>query len=364
MRNLINDTPAKRNYVFIDNIRCIAMMSIVADHSFNVGDYIFKAHTASFWIYSINIQLAKFGTVSFFLLAGFLLGDKFAEYTPGQYLGRRFKNTFRPWIIWSLIFLLAIMAKSAVMALRIYHDPFNFWATLLSTLKIVYLYSNYWFIINFLICIGILLMFKRRLYSWKLGAALLTCTLFYCVNVYFEWIAPIHTTALFGFVFFLWLGAQLHKNWEVVERKIRATPYLVFIGFFILTLALSMAEAHVLLGRNSIEPYNTLRFTNLLYSLAVFALLVKIRDFKLIAYFKPRETTFGIYLIHYILIYNLLPEILIHLDLDNPGEMHFLALAAYQYSRFLVVYLATLFIVKGINRTRFKWIIGGSAAAK
>jgi hypothetical protein len=337
------------------------MMSIVADHSFNVGDYIFKAYTASFWVYGINIQLAKFGTVSFFLLAGFLLGDKFAEYTPGQYLGRRFKNTFRPWIIWSLIFLLAIMAKSAVMAFHIYHDPFNFWTTLLSALKIVYLYSNYWFIINFLICIGILLMFKRRLYSWKLGAALLTCTLFYCVNVYFEWIEPIHTTALFGFVFFLWLGAQLHKNWEVVERKIRATPYLVFIGFFILSLALSIAEARLLLERNSIEPYNTLRFTNLLYSLAVFALLVKIRDFNLIAYFKPRETTFGIYLIHYIIIYNILPEILIHMNLVNAENMSVAGIFMYQYGRFIIAYVVALFIVKGINLTRFKWIIGNTA---
>ncbi|GAB3919046.1 acyltransferase family protein [Mucilaginibacter boryungensis] len=360
MRNLINDTPAKRNYTFIDNIRCIAMMGIVADHAFNVGDYIFKTHSASFWAYGINIQLAKFGTITFFLLAGFLLGDKFAEYTPAQYLKRRFKNTFRPWIIWSLIFLIAIMAKSAVMALRIYHDPFDVWASLLSTLKIVYLYSNYWFIINFLICIGILLMFKRRLYSWKLGVALLACTLFYSINVYFEWIEPIHTTALFGFVFFLWLGAQMHKNWEMVERKIRTMPLLVFTGMFLMTLALTMAETHVLLQRHSIEPYNTLRVTNLLYSLAVFALLVKIRDFNLLSYFKPRETTFGIYLIHYIIIYNILPEILIHLDVVNAADMSLAGICTYQYSRFIITYVVTFFIVKGINTTRFKWIIGNT----
>ncbi|MES2278325.1 MAG: acyltransferase [Bacteroidota bacterium] len=362
MQNLINDTPAKRNYTFIDNIRCIAMMSIVADHSFGLGDYIFPSYSTSFWTYAFNIQIAKFGTVTFFLMAGFLLGDKFTEYTPAQYLGRRFKSTFKPWIIWSLLFLVAIMAKTAVMNLRIYHEPFYFWADLLHTLKIVYLDSNYWFIINFLICIGILLLFKKRLYSWQLGAALLACTLFYSVNIYYEWIYPIHTTALFGFVFFLWLGAQLHKHWEVVERKIRTTPYAVFILLFAITLALSLTETRLLFDHKSADPFNTLRVTNLLYSLAAFALLVKIRDFNVIGYFKPRETTYGIYLVHYILIYNLLPEILIHLDLIKPGAMSALSLCIYQYARFLVVYLITLFIVKGINNTRFKWIIGNNIA--
>lgn len=360
MQNLVNDNPHKRNYTFIDNIRCIAMMSIVADHSFGMGDYLFKSYSASFWAYSFNIQIAKFGTVTFFLMAGFLLGDKFAEYTPAQYLGRRFKSTFKPWIIWSLVFLVAIMTKTAVMNLRIYHEHFYFWDDLLHTLKIVYLDSNYWFIINFLICIGILLMFKRQLYSWKLGAILLACTLFYSVNIYYEWIYPIHTTAIFGFVFFLWLGAQLHKNWEVVERKIRATSYAVFIVVFLITLALALTESYFLFVRHCRDPFNTLRVTNLLYSLTAFALLVKIRDFNLINYFKPRETTYGIYLIHYIMVFNLLPEILIHLNLDKPGDMSALSLAAYQYSRFLVVYLVTLFLVKGINRTSFKWIIGNN----
>jgi hypothetical protein len=361
MQNLVNIAPAKRNYAFIDNIRCIAMISIVADHCFGLGDYVLKSYSANFWIYAFNIQVAKFGTVTFFLMAGFLLGDKFSEYSPAQYLGRRFKSTFKPWIIWSLVFLTAIMVKDAILALRIYHDPFLFWDTLLRTLKIVYLDSNYWFIINFLICIGILLLFKKNLYSLKLGAALLACTLFYSVNIYFEWIYPIHTTALFGFVFFLWLGAQLHKNWEIVERKLRTTPYAVFIGLFILALAFTLTEAYLLYQRKSIDPFNTLRISNLLYSLVAFGLLVKIRDFNVV-YFKPRETTYGIYLIHYIIVYCILPEILIHLNLSAPADMPAWALGLYQYARLIVVYGLTLWLVKAINTTRFKWIIGNTVA--
>lgn len=337
------------------------MMSIVADHSFGLDEHGIRMYSAAFWANAFNIQVAKFGTITFFLMAGFLLGDKFADYSPAQYLGRRFKSTFKPWIIWSLLFLVAIMAKTAVMNIRIYHEPFNFWADLFHTLKVVYLDSNYWFIINFLICIGLLLLFKRQLYKWQLGAGLLACTLFYSVNIYYEWIPPGHTTALFGFVFFLWLGAQLHKNWEVVERKIRTTPLWVYIALVVLTLCLTFAESCTLYNLKSADPFNTLRITNIFYSLAGFALLVKIRNFN-VSFFKPRETTYGIYLIHYILVFNMLPEILIHLNLDSPGDMRFWQLALYQYSRFLVVYLTTVFIVKGINRTRFKWIIGGNTA--
>lgn len=363
MANLVTDAPVKKNYDFIDHLRCISMISIVADHCFNFDTYSFKLTAPNFWVYAFNVQIAKFGTVIFFLMAGFLLGDKFSEYTPSQYLGRRFKSTFKPWIIWSVFFLVTMVIKDAILALRIYHDPFFFWHTVFSDLKIVYLDTSYWFIINFLICIGILLMFKRQLYSLKLGAALLACTLFYCVNAYFEWIYPVHTTALFGFVFFLWLGAQLHKNWEVIERRIRTTSYPVFIALFAAVLALTLIEAYVLTERKSIEPFNTLRFSNLLYSLVAFGLLIKIRHFNT-SYFKPRETTYGIYLIHFIIIYFVIPEILIHLNLVQPAEMSAWQLAIFMYARFITAYLLTLWLVKWINTTRFKWLIGNTAAAK
>ncbi|GAB3938324.1 acyltransferase family protein [Mucilaginibacter myungsuensis] len=363
-QNLGNSAPAKRNYTFIDNIRCIAMMSIVADHAFSLGDNLFKGYDANFWVYGFNIQIAKFGTITFFLMAGFLLGDKFAEYTPGQYLGRRFKSTFKPWIIWSLVFLVAVMIREAVLALRIYHDPFDFWAQLLHTLKIVYLDSNYWFIINFLICIGMLLIFKKVLYKWQLGAGLMLCTLFYSVNIYNEWIFPVHTTALFGFVFFLWLGAQLHKNWDFVERRILSAPIWVFVTLFLIALCLALAEIRLLTSHGSVDPFNTLRISNIIYSLIAFGLLVKIKNLDLVSYFKPRETTYGIYLVHYIIIYNVLGEILIHFNVPAVTQMSAAGLFVYQYSRFLIVYLLTLGIVKGINRTSFKWVIGNNVTAK
>ena len=362
-QNTANRTTTKHNYTFIDNIRCIAMLSIVADHSFGLGDNLLKTFNAPFWVYNFNIQIAKFGTITFFLMAGFLLGDKFAEYTPAQYLARRFKSTFKPWIIWSLVFFAGVMIKTAVLIVRIHHDPFNFWTEFFHALKVVYLDSNYWFIINFLMCIAILLLFKKVLYHWQLGIGLLAFTLFYSVNIYFEWIYPIHTTALFGFVFFLWLGAQLNKKWHLIEQHILSAPIAIYFACYLLVFALAMAESRWLAGHSSVDPFNTLRITNILYSLVTFGLLIKMGNLKLLNYLKPRETTYGIYLVHYIIIYNILDEIFIHFNLPVVPEMSAAQVCIYQYFRFLIVYLITFAIVSFINRTRFKWIIGNNVMA-
>ena len=82
MQNLKNEAPPKKNYDFIDAIRGIAMMCIVAEHS--LGSYIFPYMSAKYWVYISLIQVIKFGTIAFFLLAGFLISEKFTDYTPSQ----------------------------------------------------------------------------------------------------------------------------------------------------------------------------------------------------------------------------------------------------------------------------------------
>lgn len=92
------------------------------------------------------------------------------------------------------------------------------------------------------------------------------------------------------------------------------------------------------------DEYNTLRISNIFYSLSFFALLLKIGSFKKLDYYlKPRQTTFGIYLVHQILIIRVLPEIFKwsswnHLEFTVTENL------AYIILRFL--------------KTRFKWSIG------
>jgi surface polysaccharide O-acyltransferase-like enzyme len=360
MQNLVNDTPAKKNYVFIDAIRSVAMISIVMEHSFSFSsDQYHAADPLSATTYTTVIQFIKFGTISFFLLAGFLIGEKFTDYTPVQYLKRRIDNTILPWIFWSLFFFLTMVMNDVVSVYKFYHGDFgaDYGLRLLNDLKIIYLYTSYWFIPNFLICIAVLLIFKRYLYSYWFGAVLFLFTVLYMFNIYNEWLEPRHSTAIFGFVFFLWLGAQFNHHLATVERFLDKTSIWLWVALSLISLILGILEINHLKTLHSADAYNSLRATNILYSLCFFFFLFKIKNFKLVNYLKPRETTYGIYLIHYILVYSLLPIIFPMFRLDING-LSYAQVWGYLLARFVIVYGITFGLVTLINKTKAKWLVG------
>jgi fucose 4-O-acetylase-like acetyltransferase len=347
-------TKEKKNFDFVDTIRCIAMIGIVFEHAVYNGSDIFQLFSTKHIIYIGLLQLSKFGTIAFFVLAGFLLGNKFFSYSSWEYFKRRLSTVFLPWLIWSIIFILALLAQKYV----VLKDKFALGKLLWENVKLTYLYTNYWFIINFMFCIGLLLIFKRYLYQWWLGALLFFASLVYSVNVYFEWFKPSHTIAIFGFVFFLWLGAMLNNKWELVEAKIKKTPDLIFIVLFLASFILSVLDTLNLISYNSADPYNTLRISNVIYSLVTILLFFKIKNFKFIKYLKPRETTFGVYLIHYIILVILLPELLRPLKLPTMQEMTIGGLILYVLCRFVLVYGITMLLIWSINKSKYRWIIG------
>lgn len=347
-----------KKFDFIDGIRCIAMISIVMEHAVFLDIY-HPTDQLSILMVCIWTQLIKFGTICFFLLAGFLIGEKFVQYTPLQYMKRRVGTTIGPWLFWSLFFLFTMCLDDLIKAVKFNSGHFgpNYGADFIEHLRGVFLFSNYWFIPNFLICIGILLLFRKYLYSYLLGAGLFVLTMFYTVNIYFEWIEPRHSVALFGFIFFLWLGAQINKNLDKFERLVSKIPYTPIIVVFIVTAALGIIEELHLINAKSIDPYNTLRISNILYSLTFFVLFFKIKEIKAVNFLRPRETTFGIYLIHFILVAKFLPMVFVSLKYDV-SQLSLPEMLTYQLSRFIIVYVLTFLLVIGINKTRFKWIIG------
>jgi len=353
-KNLINDAPKKPSYDFVDHIRCLAMMAIVAEHSLGAGVAVLP-QSARFNDYLHLMQVTKFGTITFFLLAGFLIGEKFTDYTPGQYLKRRFSNTFGPWLFWSGVFIVCFIANLAVKE-RMYHDGRFSLANILDGIKTVYFFTNYWFIINFMISISLLLVFKKHLYTLTFGAVLLAFTLFYSVNIHYEWINPTHTIAIFGFIFFLWLGAQLRKHWLTIDTYLHKVPYWALIIPVIIAYVLGITEIKALAGHSS-EPFNTLRFSNILYSLTVFAFLLKVRNIKMLNYLKPRDTTFGIYLIHYIILAFAIPEILrpLHIEVE---ELNLSQYFGYKLLFFILVYTVTIILVRLINKTKARRLVG------
>ena len=332
------------------------MMFIVFEHSAHSGIYIYPDLSIKHLVYMGIIQIAKPGTIAFFILAGFLIGSKFKDYSPSEYFKRRLSSTFIPWMVWSLVFVCTMSLKFWIVFRK--DNNFNLFSMILGSFKTVYLYSNYWFIINFLICIGILLLFRKHLYSKILGSVLFAFTLIYSINIHYEWFPPMHTMAIFGFVFFLWLGAQMNKNWDFIKKWIEKTPNFILLILFVLSFTLSIFEISGLFLSKSIDPYNTLRFSNILYSLISIAILLKIRNFNFTKFFLPRETTFGIYLVHYIIVFNIIPEILRPLHIPLTQNLSIIGLISISLMKFIIVYSLSFGLVYALNKTRYKWIIG------
>lgn len=360
MQNLLNETPSpKKNYEFVDTIRCISMMGIVF------------LHCSVFWGLKYNrfsetlietgvMQLLKFSTIAFFLIGGFLINHKFNEYSAGQYLKNRFKNTVKPWLFWVGIFFVLDIIGQIIIYFRFGSSDAsdNLLKYLFDETVHILFYTSYWFIPNFLICIALLLIFKKYLYNSWLGVFLGTLSVFYSINLYYTWIPTEHSTALFGFVFYLWLGVMLNKHFQKVITFINKVSWSWLILINLIFYILSMAETIHLMRLGSKDAYDTLRITNILYSLSMFATLLKIGGIAIIQNkLKPRQTTFGIYLIHEILIFNVLPLIFtplkIHPALMSAGSNIIITIV-----RFIIVYLLSFLLTVGISKTKMKWIVG------
>lgn len=349
----------KKNFNFVDTIRCISMMGIVMEHSPIAHAPMYDTVGATFAETGI-IQFFKFSTVAFFLIGGFLINYKFQEYSAGQYLKNRFKGTVKPWLFWIIVFMALTILDRYIAYFKGSDGGLmvsDFPAYLYDFGYRVLFQSPYWFILNFLICISILLLFKKYLYNYWLGIILGLISLVYSVNLYYQWFETTHTTALFGFVFYLWLGVYLNKYYTNVIKFIKGVSWFTCVSVLIITYVLAILEAMYLIKLSSHDPYNTLRITNIIYSFVAFGVLLKIGDIKILNKLKPRETTFGIYLLHCIVIERFLPLIFQPLRLDvthfniwqNTGLLIF---------RFLIVYIISYLLCSLIIKTKMKWSVG------
>jgi membrane-bound acyltransferase YfiQ involved in biofilm formation len=355
------DKKGKKNFDFVDTIRCLSMIGIVFEHCTVIGHFNYLSFSSSLFQASV-MQFFKFATIAFFLIAGFLINHKFEEYTPLEYLKNRFKNTIGPWFFWVNVLMLLNIGAMLVKYYRQGSSAMtdNFFAYLGEQYYLTVFFSSYWFILNFLICISILLIFKKYIYKIWFGITLGCVSLFYSVNLYYEWIITSHTIAIFGFVFYLWLGVYMNKYYTEVSAFIKRVSIWYFLAFTAFFFLLADLEIILLKNRGVIDAYNTLRITNILYSLSFFLLLLKVGPISVLnKYLVPRKNTYGIYLLHMIIFLHLLPEIFRPLKIDI-DTISLIGGSFYSIIRLLVVYVLSLGLVMLIGRTKFRWSVGST----
>jgi len=357
-----NEIPVKKSFDFVDTIRCISMFGIVYEHSAVLWGLKYTS-TADTWLQIMAMQFWKFATIAFFIIGGFLINYKFTEYTPLQYLSRRFKNTIKPWLFWIIVLVMLNLLHNWILHVKSGDDLFSGMTPLsyfAEQFRYILFESSFWFILNFLICISILLIFKRYLYNLWFGLFWGVVSLVYSVNLYQEWFVTHHSAALFGFVFYLWLGVYLNRYYDQVMAFVRQFKWSWLIIINLTFFVLSCLEVIHLVNEGSNDQYNTLRISNIAYSLTMFFLLLKIGSIKFIdRKLTPRATTFGIYLIHQILIIRLLPEVF-KWNKWNFTTFSVVENIGYSILRFAIVYLLAFALTHVILKTKLKWAVGGN----
>ncbi len=291
---------ADANHLFANNVRFLSMVGIIYIHS--VSAYVCwvpaRSVAENFLLQCCLIQPFKFGTIGFFLIAGFLFGERVDRYSPAQYYLRRLRNVFLPWTIWYALYS-ALEIGAGILRGRVSAHALHQTSCIL---RDSLLQSAYWFVPNLLLALAILLMFRRVLNDIRTGLVFLLLSLFYGFNIYGQWVPVQHTRAVFGFVFYLWLGAWAAWHFSAIERGLCRIPSTVIIGLVVLGNALAMGEAGFLFRLHSADPNNSLRISNQVCSVVVVLAIVKMRHAVWPRIVDVRAHTYGLYLTHTVVL--------------------------------------------------------------
>jgi len=347
------------NYPFVNLVRFIATIGIVFLHSgipLAGNDYNVVIHKVNHIEYYLLLrQLFKFATICYFMIAGFLLADKVTEANPFHYYKRRLNILVKPYVFSFAIFIILLLIRDYALT-----DADFKWYDILKSMKFSLLYTAYWYVPNYLLSLLIIVGFARYIQSPYFGALLFVLTLFYTwYDVYSSHHTASHTTALFGFVFYMWLGVYIKKN--NVVQKIKKLNFLYLVIVVLFTFLASNFESYYLFHYTHIrDSLNTLRISNQLYSVAVFVLLIGYCDKPLkFGIFNPRNETYGIYLYHSFFTFFVLPSVEnwisyhYHISLFSYNVLGMIGMTLFNCA---ISYFLTTALVKILLRYKFAFL--------
>lgn len=290
------------DHLFVNNVRFISMAAVVAEHSLGALAQLGGLGQSGCLLWSF-VGPFKFGTIGFFLISGFLMGEGLERRNSLEYLRRRIRTILSPWLAWFVLYAgLSMTIRRLTGRLG---DSFSGHqgSAYFAWIQHLLFGTAYWFVPNLMLAICVLLLCKRFLARLWLGSAFLLLSIFYGIDAYTQWI-PMqgHSQALFGFVFYLWLGAWAARNLGSVEQFILRVPAsAIFVSAALFGMA-AMWEAYALSRTGNTDPLNTLRISNQAYSVAVVLAIFKARRAVSPRALNVRSTTFGIYLSHSVIL--------------------------------------------------------------
>lgn len=279
----------------IISIRIVAMFGVLFMHAsflhwqvlHNLDVNFFNNSQLSFSFFSVAISLFKFSSIIFFLISGYLFETNKRRYTDfKKFVLDKYHALLKPYLV---IFFIPV-CLFLLLVQPYFGDTYNlsFTGYLKNITSAVFL-SNYWFV-PVLLLYFILNFFIPYKWLKVLFPLSILITLSYSLNLYLNLISTVHTLSFIGFLSFFFLGRmQVHKVYKPVKLHFKILLVILF-------LLLSIAESHFLFYKvHQFDAWNTLKFSNILYSIAVVLLLTHVPEFP--PAFK-RINTYFIYLIH------------------------------------------------------------------
>lgn len=350
----------------INWVRMIAMLSIVMVHCviYPINDtdsdqlvpfQLIKNYQVG--AYQIFNQFLRFGSIHFFLVAGFLVGKHSDSVKPLTYFTRRLSTITIPYLLSFILYWL----KSILYTLYRNQKGISSDIIQLSIHKAnIFLFSSaYWFVPNYILGLASLLIFRRYIDKLWFGFIWLMFAWMYGLNLHFK-ILAIHTSMLFlSYTFYIWLGVYLARHislqktaWGVKSKWwLLITICLYFISYW---------EGTFLTEQKVSDPFHSLRITNQLFAIALFMFLIKNNCLDKLSWLKPRRESFGIYLYHmfFAVISVRIGQYTSWWPFRYSVSYAGPTLVLLSILQGMIVYLCTLLFVKTIEASRLRWLIG------
>lgn len=344
-------------------IRFVSMCFIVWGHCLLGWDTLPVTEDKLQVVQAVFLQLGKMGTINFFIISGFFLGGSINEYSVPGYLRHRLFTLIIPWAIFLVLFVVIEMCQTITLQKMVTENTGTTFKLALKLTDAFIFHSAYWFVPVSVLSAISLIIFKKFVSRLWFGIILMCITAFYCINLYYGWVAVIHTKAFFGYVFFMWLGLQFRANQHQIKAYIARVPWPVLWGALIVSFSAACYEGIILLGLRSADPFASIRVTNFIVSIIVFLLLIKSEGLTWIKSFDPRKSTFGIYLVHCIIISQLTPLLYKFVYVKNfyhnqQRVMSIEFIFLMQLAFFIIIFIGSYLIVTVIKKTKLRPIIG------
>lgn len=309
------------------------------------------------WYQTLFLQLGRIGTINFFIITGYFLGEKVQFFTLKSYIEHRSFSLILPWIIFLGIFVLIEMFKILTMK-QVLHESIWFEINLFIRLVKSFIFDlSYWFVPASLFSSLILILFKKQVYSFRFGIILASISLFYCVNLYYSWIPAAHTKSFLAYTFFMWLGLTLKLNLNFFKDFLKKMRWMNLALLFSVAYILACTEGLFLLKIGSKDPFGSTRLSNEFVSIILLLAVLKSDWLRWITIFNPRKYTFGIYLIHFIII-ALLDPVVHPFAISTIAANSFANALLLRFCFFVSILFLSALVVKLIKSTHLKFILG------